>query len=98
MLARSHWISELRDVRAQSFARRRLERAEVRAQLTGERIVPLAELLSELQQPRESVRTFETRAPFAAQVRDFLRDILWRDALRERFACGFRERRLREGG
>src|SRR6185436_20768190 len=77
VLADADRMRELRQPRANALDRGRFERSKRGV----ERIVRFAELGRELQEPRESVRTLEARAAGGVEVRDFLRDVRWRDAL-----------------
>src|SRR5258708_30330654 len=60
VLSRANGMRELRQPRLQPIDCGIFERAQIRRQLAAERVVPLAELGAELEQPRQAVGTLRS--------------------------------------
>ena len=78
----------------QSLQRRLFERTQVRQHFFRFRIIPLAQLGDQLQQPRQSVGPLEVRPPFSAQICGLLLQVFGGQTLPQRLARRFGERRL----
>ena len=83
-------MRELRQPRFEPFADGLFEWM----QICGELRVGFAQLGAELQQPRESVWTLETRSSVRPQIGSLLRDVLRRQTLFQRLASAWREWRV----
>src|SRR5258708_16522675 len=92
VLSRANGMRELRQPCLQPIDGRVFERAQIRRQLAAERVVPLAELGAELEQPRQAVGTLEAGPSVRAQVGDFGGDVVRRQRLLQGLARPPRER------
>src|SRR4029077_7792718 len=78
----------------QAIQRSRFQGTQVRGKLPAKRIIPLAQLKSQLKQPSQAVRTFEAGASFAAEIRGLLLGVASAQALLERLASRWRKWRI----
>src|SRR5262245_42848414 len=96
VLANAHRVCQLGQPGAQPLECCLLQRFEIGGHFLSLRIIPLAKLGHELQQPRQTVRTLKAGAALSSEIGCFLRELACGQALAQSFACGGHECAVRK--